>query len=108
MKARSGSLAAVGLGVALLALVVWQLDWLDDRAGGVTAIMTIVLALITGYYAWETRRMAKAAVQSAELTHVQRRDAGRPIVRIALTGSAGGPPSVAQFVVRRTGTSPCC
>jgi hypothetical protein len=33
------------------------LDWLDTHAGSVGALSTIVLALITAYYAWTTRAL---------------------------------------------------
>ena len=43
-----------------------MIDWLDAHSGTVQAITTIVLAIITAYYAWQTHGQVKAAEDQAK------------------------------------------
>jgi hypothetical protein len=40
-----------------------MIDWLDAHAGSAQVLATVVLLLITAYYAWQTRGQARAAHQ---------------------------------------------
>jgi hypothetical protein len=35
------------------------IDWLDAHAGGVQAVATVVLVILTGYYAWASRALVR-------------------------------------------------
>src|SRR5690242_2507536 len=62
-------------------------EWLNSNAGAVQSISTIVLVLVTIYYAWSTRQiatetqdMATATEQVAELTRQQQVAATSPVI----------------------------
>jgi hypothetical protein len=44
------------------------MDWLNTNAGAVTAVATLVLVAITGFYAWRTHTIANATRILAEET----------------------------------------
>lgn len=52
------------------------MEWLDTHAGGVQAIATLVLVLITAYYAWFSRALVqqtRTALQATARTTLQAR-----------------------------------
>jgi hypothetical protein len=55
------------------------IDFLDKHAGAVTALATIVLVMITAWYAWLTRKIAK-----------ETSEARRPYVYVDISGEGGG------------------
>jgi hypothetical protein len=53
-----------------------MLDWLDSHSGSVGALSTIILVLVTAYYAWTTRALVSATrttVQAAARATLQER-----------------------------------
>ena len=53
-----------------------MLDWLDTHAGSVGAVSTLVLVIITAYYAWATRALVRethTTLQGAARTTLQER-----------------------------------
>ena len=44
------------------------MEWLDAHAGSVQAVATLVLLLLTGYYAWFTRGLVRETHASLQAT----------------------------------------
>lgn len=77
--------AVVIVAVMVLLLCVWVISPPEDtqeQAVMTTAIATLAVAIVSGLYAWHTRRLAKATVRMAEEMREQRYDAVRPVVDI--------------------------
>jgi hypothetical protein len=80
------------------------MDWLNSNAGAVTAIATLVLVAITGFYAWrthtianetrtlaaETRKMVVATEDMVRQATLQHRDSSRPVIVFALAPGTQG------------------
>src|SRR4051794_1360746 len=53
-----------------------MLDWIDDHSAAVSAASTLVLVIITGYYAWVTRSLLRethVSLQAAARSTLQQR-----------------------------------
>lgn len=46
--------------VTLIKIVIWHSELLNKNSGAITSILTIILVLITAYYAWWTQALAKS------------------------------------------------
>lgn len=78
------------------------MEWLNDNEGGVLAILTGVLVLLTGFYAITTLLL----VRSAENT---RRDAALPVVAFQLAGDLrrlDGPDNIYEIGVEAVNVGP--
>lgn len=83
-------------------------NWLNSNAGVIQTFATVILVLITGYYAQLTNRIAKgtntaarAAEQTLQESQQQRLDGTLPIIAINVVGiTAKGSPYVKQFNVK--------
>ena len=56
------------------------IDWLNANAGAVQALATVVLVLVTGFYAFRTHSIAKASKETAEATKNMIVGNARPLV----------------------------
>ena len=57
-----------------------MIDWLNDNSGAVQAVSVVILAVVTGIYAWRTWSISNATEKQVEASRKMAEGVLRPVI----------------------------